>query len=54
MGHRDFATTLIYADYQTAPGEAAAVEEAFARNDRGNDASDAEANSRTVNVLERE
>jgi integrase len=29
MGHRDFATTLRYADYQPAAGEAALVERAF-------------------------
>ena len=29
MGHRDFKTTLIYADYQPSPHEAAFVEKAF-------------------------
>lgn len=29
MGHRDFKTTLIYADYQPSAGEAALVERAF-------------------------
>jgi hypothetical protein len=29
MGHRDFKTTLIYADYQPAAEEAALVEKAF-------------------------
>ena len=29
MGHRDFKTTLIYADYQPSPGEAELVERAF-------------------------
>jgi len=31
MGHRDFKTTLIYADYQPSPAEAELVERAFAR-----------------------
>lgn len=31
MGHRDFKTTLIYADYQPAAEEAALVERAFSR-----------------------
>jgi integrase len=31
MGHRDFKTTLIYADYQPAAEEAALVEPAFSR-----------------------
>ena len=30
MGHRDFKTTLIYADYQPSPAEAELVERAFA------------------------
>jgi integrase len=30
MGHRDFKTTLIYADYQPQTGEAELVERAFA------------------------
>jgi len=29
MGHRDFKTTLIYADYQPGPHEAEFVEKAF-------------------------
>jgi hypothetical protein len=29
MGHRDFKTTLIYADYQPGAEEAALVERAF-------------------------
>ena len=29
MGHRDFKTTLIYADYQPSAGEAELVERAF-------------------------
>jgi hypothetical protein len=29
MGHRDFKTTLIYADYQPSAGEANLVERAF-------------------------
>jgi len=29
MGHRDFKTTLIYADYQPSPHEAEYVERAF-------------------------
>lgn len=29
MGHRDFKTTLIYADYAPSPHEAALVERAF-------------------------
>jgi hypothetical protein len=31
MGHRDFKTTLIYADYQPSAGEAELVERAFGR-----------------------
>ena len=31
MGHRDFKTTLIYADYQPSEQEAALVERAFGR-----------------------
>jgi integrase len=31
LGHRDFATTLIYADYQPSPREAELVDEAFRR-----------------------
>jgi integrase len=30
MGHRDFKTTLIYADYAPSAGEVELVEEAFA------------------------
>jgi hypothetical protein len=32
MGHRDFKTTLIYADYQPSGEEAGLVEKAFARD----------------------
>jgi len=35
MGHRDFKTTLIYADYQPAAEEAALVERAFSRANDG-------------------
>jgi hypothetical protein len=31
MGHRDFATTLIYADYQPGERESQLVDAAFAR-----------------------
>jgi integrase len=33
MGHRDFKTTLIYADYAPSAGEAELVEVAFARRE---------------------
>jgi hypothetical protein len=35
MGHRDFKTTLIYADYQPSRHEAELVERAFARTSSG-------------------
>jgi integrase len=31
LGHRDFATSLIYADYQPSTGEADLVDDAFRR-----------------------
>ena len=48
MGHRDFKTTLIYADYAPSAGEAELLERAFARNlgtVLGTDPSASESNS---------
>jgi integrase len=36
MAHRDFKTTLVYADYQPAAEEAALIEKAFSRARRMN------------------
>ena len=52
MGHRDFATTLIYADYQPGTREAELVEAAFSGNKPSNELSGTEAHSDTQNVLD--
>jgi hypothetical protein len=55
MGHRDFATTLIYADYQPGTREAELVEEAAVPSNKpGNELRDTEANSDTLSVLDRD
>ena len=46
MGHRDFKTTLIYADYQPGGREAELVEHAFAGINPGINASASERNSK--------
>jgi hypothetical protein len=54
-GHRDFATTLIYADYQPSKGEAELVERAFAPDARINSRikeSDSQRHSKTLNPHE--
>jgi integrase len=53
MGHRDFSTTLRYADYQPAAGEAALVERAFgAGTETGTEVSDGEHHSAPPSVPE--
>ena len=54
MGHRGFATTLIYAGYQPGTREAELVEAAFASNKPSNNLNDTQEPSRTQNVLESE
>ncbi len=47
MGHRDFKTTLIYADYTPSAQERELVEEAFRGDIRGDNLSETESNSET-------
>lgn len=53
MGHRDFATTLIYADYAPSAHEAEWAEAAFARRgtDSGTELSETEPNSEHLKPL---
>jgi integrase len=53
MGHRDFKTTLIYADYAPSPHEAAMAERAFARGtNRGTNLSESPSTSDHPKPLE--
>lgn len=54
LGHREFATTLIYADYQPGTREAQLVEAAFASNEPSNKVSDTEEHPATGTVLSSE
>lgn len=45
MGHRDFKTTLVYADYQPSAHEAEWAEKAFAGTVRGTELSETHSNS---------
>ena len=49
MGHRDFATTLIYADYSPSAHEGEWAEAAFAGTVRGTELSETETNSEQPN-----
>lgn len=52
MGHRDFATTLIYADYSPSAHEAEWAEAAFASTNPSTKLSETEANSATLKPLD--
>ena len=51
MGHRNFSTTLTYADYQPGAREAELVEAAFSGNKPSNELSGPEGNSESLNLL---
>jgi hypothetical protein len=51
MGHRDFKTTLIYADYAPNPTEASLVDAAFAGTNLGTNLRDAQPNSEQQNPV---
>jgi integrase len=53
MGHRDFKTTLIYADYAPSAHEAEMVEQAFRGPVGGPELSESQVNSSAVASLER-